>query len=224
MNSFSDALYEVYRNPEKGITEGGSAYHVRLVNNGKVCTDDLGKWMGSSVNMSQVKSVLEALNSFMISHLRAGREVHVNGLGFFKMNIQPALRWVKETDETGKTVDVRKRYVLASPEKVRSEYIEFKSISFRPESEIKRRFQGIRFVRSEVKSHSRNLTPEEVDIKLNNYFKVNNFFDRQAFQNLCGYTRTTALRIIRQLLDDKKIENIGRRNSPIYVRGENLIK
>ncbi len=45
---------------------------------------------------------------------------------------------------------------------------------------------------------------------------------RSDFQSLCGYTRSTANRRLKELREAGKLKNIGAKRASLYVAGERL--
>ena len=115
--------YEFYRNPNSQGTDK-KRYHARVVPSGRVSIDQLAKEIQheSSLTVADVKSVLVALADKMSQHLGEGRKVYLDGIGYFQVNLR-----CKE--------EVRTMHA------VRSETIEFKSVSFRADSELKASLQ-----------------------------------------------------------------------------------
>lgn len=80
--------YEFYRNPNCATTNK-KRYHARIVPNGRISTDRLAKEIQkeSSLTVADVKSVLIALADKMAEHLGDGRKVHLEGIGYFQVNL-----------------------------------------------------------------------------------------------------------------------------------------
>ena len=191
--------YEFYRNPD---AEGSKKkrYHARVVPNGRVSTTDLAKEIQKecSLTAADVKSVLIALSDKMAQHLGEGRKIHLEGIGYFQVNLH-----CKE--------EVRTTHA------VRSENVEFKSVSFRADIELKNSLKKQKILRSRNKPHSMPLTEKEIDEKLTEYFVQNPVLTRRSFQFLCLQVKSTACRILNKLVEAGKLKNVSTKANPVYM-------
>ena len=191
--------YEFYRNPD---AEGSNKkrYHARVVPNGRVSTEDLAQEIQKecSLTVSDVKSVLIALSDKMAQHLGEGRKVYLEGIGYFQVNLH-----CKE--------EVRTTHA------VRSENVEFKSVSFRADIELKNSLKKQKILRSRNKPHSMPLTEKQIDEKLTEYFAQNPILTRRSFQFLCLQVKSTACRILNRLVEAGKLKNVSTQANPVYM-------
>ena len=191
--------YEFYRNPNCATTNK-KRYHARIVPNGRVSTDRLAKEIQkeSSLTVADVKSVLIALADKMAEHLGDGRKVHLEGIGYFQVNLH-----CKE--------EVRTMHGA------RSENIEFKSVSFRADANLKKSLKKEKIQRSKNKPHSMPITEKEIDAKLTEYFAQNPILTRRDFEFLCMQVKSTACRTLRKLVEAGKLKNVSTPRNPVYV-------
>ena len=191
--------YEFYRNPDSQGTKK-KRYHARVVPAGRVSTDQLAKEIQKecSLTVADVKSVLIALADKMAEHLGEGRKVHLKDIGYFQVNLR-----CKE--------EVRTLHGA------RSENIEFKSVSFRADSNLKSSLKDQKISRSRNKPHSMPMTEKEIDEKLTEHFAENPILTRHEFQLICLQVRSTACRILRKLVEAGKLKNISTPRNPVYV-------
>ena len=191
--------YDFYRNPN---SEGNNKkrYHARVVASGQVSTEQLAKEINQecSLTPADVKAVLICLGDKLAKHLSEGRKVHLKGIGHFQVNLR--------CKEEVRTVHV-----------IRSENIEFKSVSYRADIELKKYLKQQKIRRSHTKIHSKPMTEEEIDLKLTEYFAVQTTLTRRDFQILCSQVQTTANRILRKLVEKGKLKNISTPRNPVYV-------
>ena len=82
---------------------------------------------------------------------------------------------------------------------------------------MKRSVSVVHVERSKLRNHSASLSNEKIDKLLTNYFNDKPMLTRIDFQRLCGFTSTTAARHIKRLKEEKKLQNINTRQSPVYV-------
>ena len=191
--------YEFYRNPDSQGTNK-KRYHARVVPNGRVSTDELAQEIQKecSLTVSDVKSVLIALADKMAEHLGEGRKVHLKDIGYFQVNLH-----CKE--------EVRTMHA------VRSETVEFKSVSFRADTNLKNNLKKQKIRRSKNKPHSTPMTEAQMDEKLTEHFAQNPILTRRDFQFMCQQVRSTACRILRKMVEEGKLKNISTPRNPVYV-------
>ena len=191
--------YEFYCNPDSQGTKK-KRYHARVVPTGRISTDQLAQEIQKecTLTVSDVKSVLIALADKMAEHLGEGRKVHLKDIGYFQVNLH-----CKE--------EVRTMHA------VRSETIEFKSVSFRADTNLKESLKKQKIRRSKNKPHSMPMTEQQIDKKLTEHFAQNPILTRRDFQFLCLQVKSTACRILRKLVEEGKLKNISTPRNPVYV-------
>ncbi|WP_347222743.1 HU family DNA-binding protein, partial [Bacteroides congonensis] len=170
--------------------------------NGSIGTDLLRQRIQErcSLTATDVTAVLDALSHIMGQELADGKQVHLDGIGYFR----PCL-----TSTEPVTIDTKRKATK----------VKLKSILFRADQTLKNEFGILK-----VKSLKGGLdfsqpTNEEIDRRLTKYFQTHQFMRRYDFQNLCGMARSTAMRHIRRLRDEGKLKNEGGVMQPIYVPG-----
>ena len=79
-------LYDWYENPGESDDSEEKGLHPRIFLNGKVGTDKLCRMINgrSSLSVGDVKNAFEMLAQICGEELREGREVHIEGLGYFE--------------------------------------------------------------------------------------------------------------------------------------------
>ena len=191
--------YEFYRNPNSQGTKK-KRYHARVVPAGRISTDDLAEEIQKecTLTVADVKSVLIALADKMGEHLGEGRKVYLEGIGYFQVNLR--------CKEEVRTISG-----------IRSENIEFKSVSFRADIDLKKNLKTQKIRRSRNKPHSMPMTDKEIDEKLTEHFASKAILTRHDFQFLCLQVKPTACRMLRKLVEDGKLKNISTPRNPVYV-------
>ena len=191
--------YDFYRNPDSAGTNK-KRYHARVVSGNRISTDQLAKEIHqeSTLTIADIKAVLVALGDKLANHLGQGNKVHIEGIGQFQVNLR--------CKEEVRTVHA-----------IRSENIEFKSVSYRADNGLKLHLKKQKIQRSHTKIHSLPLTEVEIDQKLTEYFSINSTLTRRSFQFLCAQVKTTAIRLLRKLVEKGKLKNIATQRNPIYV-------
>ena len=191
--------YDFYRNPN---SQGSNKkrYHPRVVSSNRISTDELAEEIQKecSLTITDVKAVLIALGDKLAKHLGEGSKVHLDGIGYFQVNLQ-----CKEE--------------VCTTRSVRSENVEFKSVSYRADNELKKHLKKQKIQRSQTKIHSVEMTEEEIDQKLTDYFKTNDTLTRSQFEVLCTQVKSTAHRILQKLVKDGKLKNVSTKQHPVYM-------
>ena len=193
-------LYDWYENPGESNDSEEKGLHPRIFLNGKVGTDKLCRMIHgrSSLSVGDVKNAFEMLAQICGEELREGREIHIEGLGYFA----PILRSTQKVTRSTKN---------------KSSKMELKTIGFRPDARLRGELRGAKVSRSKYARHSESLSAVEIDMRLKEYFADHDVMLRYDFQEVCCMTRTTANRHLRRLLEEGKLKNIGKRMQPIYV-------
>ncbi len=193
-------LYDWYENPGESDDSEEKGLHPRIFLNGKVGTDKLCRMIHgrSSLSVGDVKNAFEMLAQICGEELREGREVHIEGLGYFA----PILRSTQKVTRSTKN---------------KWSKMELKTIGFRPDARLRGELVGAKASRSKYARHSESLSEVEIDMRLKEYFADHDVMLRYDFQEVCCMTRTTANRHLRRLLEEGKLKNIGKRMQPIYV-------
>ena len=193
-------LYDWYENPGESDDSEEKGLHPRIFLNGKVGTDKLCRMIHgrSSLSVGDVKNAFEMLAQICGEELREGREVHIEGLGYFA----PILRSTQKVTRSTKN---------------KWSKMELKTIGFRPDARLRGELVGAKASRSKYARHSESLSEVEIDMRLKEYFADHDVMLRYDFQEVCCMTRTTVNRHLRRLLEEGKLRNIGKRMQPIYV-------
>ena len=100
---------------------------------------------------------------------------------------------------------------------VRSETIEFKSVSFRADSELKTSLQKQKICRARLRPHSMPLTEAEIDHKLTEHFATKPILTSREFRTLFTQVPATAYRLLKKLVEAGKLKNISTQRNPVYV-------
>ena len=191
--------YDFYRNPNSQGTNK-KRYHARVVSSNRISTNELAEEIQNecSLTIADVKAVLIALGDKLAKHLGDGSKVHLEGIGYFQVNLQ-----CKEEVRT--------------PRSIRSENVEFKSVSYRADNELKKYLRNQKIQRSQTKIHSVEMTEEEIDQKLTEYFKTHETLTRYQLQTLCSQVKSTAHRILLKLVEYGKLRNVATSHNPVYM-------
>lgn len=200
------AIYDFYKNPKQKDSTEKTRYHARVVTNRTITTDELARKIHArcTVTTADVKGVLASLSDVIVEELKSGNRVYIDGLGYLQITLS-----CPEVENTDKT---------------RAQSIHFKSVAFRPEVRLKEQLKDTHFQRAEAKAHSKEHTAEELERLLALYFQTHESINRNEFEQLTGYTRTTASRRLKTLVQAGKLQNIGLYRFPVYKPTEGNFK
>ena len=192
--------YDWYENPQESDDSEEKGLHPRIFLNGKVSTEKLCRMIHgrSSLSVGDVKNAFEMLAQICSEELREGREVHIEGLGYFAPILKSTQKVTRSTPN-------------------KSMKAEMKTIGFRPDARLRGELVGIKASRCKYARHSESLSEVEIDMRLKEYFADHDVMLRYDFQEVCSMTRTTANRHLRRLQQEGKLRNIGKRMQPVYV-------
>ena len=192
-------LFDFYESPPQEGDGDKKRYHARPMFSGTVSTEMLAAIIHdrSSLSVGDILSTITNLGLVLSEQLQEGRRVCIEGIGYFHVSLScPKIRTKKD---------------------MRADKVHVKSVVFRAHKHLKSDMAKVKAERSDYRRHSAQLTNEEIDIRLVEYFKENQVLTRRDFQRLCQMTQETALRHIRRLLTEGKLKNIGISRQPIYV-------
>lgn len=190
--------YDFYPTPSPINKEGETKLHARAITNGTISTDGLAELISSATSLSpaDLKAALVALADTMTSELKNGRRVHLEGLGYFNLTL---------TCEP-----------ISSPKEIRAESVSVKNIVFRPEANWRKSFRAFHPERVRVKNHSRQRTDDEITRRLTAHFASQPVITCREFCSLGGFTLSTGLRRIKQLIAEGKLRKHGYGNGSNY--------
>lgn len=178
--------YDLYRSPSISDKDPGKM-HARVVSRHTTDTNTIIKQIeyASSLTEADVISALNALTQVMKHELENGNRVHLDGLGYFYLTLSCP------------PVD--------SPKEIRAESVKVKTLAFRPEVKLKKHLKGAKLQRVTIKNHSASISESDIDQILVDYFKENTYLTRRKFQELCGFTDSTAARRLKMLVKNERL-------------------
>ena len=194
-------LFDWYENPKPSDKEQGEkTLHPRLKYNGSIGTDVLSRRIQERCSLTEtdVTAVLDALSHIMGQELANGRQVHLDGIGYF----YPTLTATEE---------------IAADTPRRNTKVKLKGIQFRSDQKLKNSVGHIKIKQMKRIIHSPKLSETDIDSRLRKYFTDHQIMQRSDFQDITGMVRSTAMIHIRRLRTKGKLLNIGIPSQPIYV-------
>lgn len=192
--------FDWYENPVSPDKPEEKRFHPRIIANGQIDTKDLRSRIQSrcTLNEVDVTAVLDALSQVMGEELCEGRQVHLDGIGYF----YPTLTATEE---------------IAADTPRRNTKVKLKGIQFRSDQKLKNSVSHIKIKQMKRIIHSPKLSETDIDSRLRKYFTDHQIMQRSDFQDITGMVRSTAMIHIRRLRTKGKLLNIGIPSQPIYV-------
>lgn len=194
-------LFEWYENPvAPNQPQEETKLHARITLNGKTGTDRLRRKIQERCSLTEtdVSAVLDALSHAMGEELAEGRQVHLDGIGYF----HPTLTCTEEIKEDTKRKNTKVR---------------LKGIKFRADQELRSEIGNVKLKNIKHNGHSNKLSGEEIDSRLTIYFSQHHMMTRSDFQRVCGMMKSTIMGHIRRLCGEGKLKNIRLQNQLIYA-------
>ena len=192
--------FDWYENPVSPDKPEEKRFHPRIIANGQIDTKDLRSRIQSrcTLNEVDVTAVLDALSQVMGEELCEGRQVHLDGIGYF----YPTLTATEE---------------ISADTPRRNTKVKLKGIQFRSDQKLKNSVGHIKIKQMKRIIHSPKLSETDIDSRLRKYFPDHQIMQRSDFQDITGMVRSTAMIHIRRLRTKGKLLNIGIPSQPIYV-------
>ena len=192
--------FDWYENPVSPDKPEEKRFHPRIIANGQIDTKDLRSRIQSrcTLNEVDVTAVLDALSQVMGEELCEGRQVHLDGIGYF----YPTLTATEE---------------ISADTPRRNTKVKLKAIQFRSDQKLKNSVGHIKIKQMKRIIHSPKLSETDIDSRLRKYFTDHQIMQRSDFQDITGMVRSTAMIHIRRLRTEGKLLNIGIPSQPIYV-------
>ena len=192
--------FEWYENPVPPNQPDEKKLHARIPSHGQIGTDYLRRKIQDRCSLNETEGPAEraALSHVLGQELSDGRQVHLDGIGYF----HPTLKCIE-----GVTAETKRKNT-----KVR-----LKGIKFRADQALKNEVGAVKLKNIRHNGHSRKLSDVEIDMRLRAYFTEHQLMTRADFQQICGFMKSKAMEHIRRLRAEGKIRNIGIPTQPVYV-------
>ena len=192
-------LFDFYESPPQEGEGNKLNVHARPVLTKTTSTERLAARIEErcSLTRTDIIAALDSLGRIMGEQLSDGERVYLNGIGYFSVSL--------ECDEIRTRKDMR------------ADRVHVKSIQFRADMDLKSRVLGAKMKRAAYKSHSARLSDEEVDRRVDAFFKDHPVMARRDLQRICQVKDGVAYKHIHRLLEAGKIKNIGINRQPVYI-------
>ena len=191
------ALYDLFRTPQPKDKKK-VRYHARSVVTGKVDTQDLVRIIAqrSAFKEGVITGVLVSLEDVLSELLADGKSVQLDGVGAFRIS--------------AKSPSVRDRH------EIRSESIEFKGVVYKADKKLLRTLSATKFLRTKDSHCSEDISDIEIDGILTEFFKDHDFITTKELEQLCGLSNATALRRLKDRVNEGKLTHPGHLRAPFY--------
>ena len=168
--------FDWYENPVSPDKPEEKRFHPRIIANGQIDTKDLRSRIQSrcTLNEVDVTAVLDALSQVMGEELCEGRQVHLDGIGYF----YPTLTATEE---------------IAADTPRRNTKVKLKGIQFRSDQKLKNSVGHIKIKQMKRIIHSPKLSETDIDSRLRKYFTDHQIMQRSDFQDITGMVRSTEI-------------------------------
>ena len=191
------ALYDLFRTPQPK-DEKKVRYHARSVVTGKMSTQHLVRAIAqrSAFKESVVTGVLLALEDVLSESLAEGKSVQLDGVGAFRIS--------------AKSPSVRDR------REIRAESIEFKGVVYKADKKLLKKLSTTKFLRTKYSHCSVDISDIEIDGILTEHFKEHDYITTKELEQLCGLSNATALRRLKERVNEGKLAHPGHLRAPFY--------
>ncbi len=190
--------YDFYKST--GVFEGEEQWHVRAVKNGTVSTNAMIKRItsGSTLTEADLRASLSALTSEILTNLSEGKNVCVDGLGWFS----PSIGGKVEKDKNGKLC-LKKA--------------EVRTVNFRPGQEFIGTLRNVGFTSSDhLGRRSSSIDESCIPEILSEISAEDGCFTSADFRSKLHLTLPTAARLLKKLREQGVIKKVGSTTSGIY--------
>ena len=150
-----------------------------------------------SITKTDVVAVLDALGREVSEALLDGRTVQMDEIGSFSLKL--GLKEPKYLDD-----------------RVTSQNVAIKGISFRACKELKEALRGAEIV-SGGHAVRTLLTRDIVERRLRTFFEDKDYIFRSQMEQLCECSKYMALKYLEELVDEGQLRALGRKNSRFYA-------
>lgn len=192
------AKYDFFPTPQPKDKPQKERYHARLVVDKTYTNKDIAEEISkrSTIRRAEVMAVFDEMADFFRQKLSEGHAVKLDGVGTFRIRAKsPAVRSKKE---------------------VRAESIKFGGVVFRAEKNLMKRLGTTKFQKVANSRTSADISNIEIDGRLMEYFKDHTYITTKEMQTLCGLSKHTALRRLKDRVTAGTLTHPGPLRSALY--------
>ena len=183
--------YDFYKT--HGALADKSPYHVRTVDHDTVDTETLIKRIqqGTTLTIPDLKGAISALSQEITHHLKEGRKVYLEGLGYFSLSIDGEV-----------VTDKNDKLHLKNPR--------VRTVKFLPEEQMMKQMGELSFSCQGHKGrHSQPQSETSIAEAIQQLLAEKPVFTARDFFKAANVTSATGYRILKKWVAERKIQNIG---------------
>ena len=192
------AKYALYENPNPKGDGKKQPLHARIVPRGTIHTQEIAEEIADSCGYSTAttKGMLDALAKVISKNLRYGYTVELDDLGSF-------------------SISLKSRPVMDKKE-IRSWSVNFGNVHFKGSKKLKNRLKSIDLER-DSDACATSYSPEQRKGRMLIASEEKEFFTAAQYMRLNGCNRSTAVRDLKELIEEEKKKKLGYGKAVLYV-------
>lgn len=190
--------YDFFLTPQPKDKQQKVRYHARTVVDRTLANKDIATEISKrcTIRKAEAMAVMDEMSEIFLQKLAEGHAIKLEGIGTFRISAKsPAVR---------------------SKNEVRAESIKFGGVVFRPERKLIRLLSGTKFKKVTYSKTSVDISNIELDGILTEYFKDHTYITTKELQYLCGLSNHTALRRLKERVNEGRMTHPGHRFSAFY--------
>ena len=122
----------------------------------------------------------------------------------------------KAVDEIGSFRISAQSPSVRTTKEIRAENVKFKGIVFTPEKSLLRKLRATKFEKVSYSNRSADISEIEIDGKLTEFFRYNEYITTAQMRSLCGLSYSTALRRLQTRVKEGRLTHPGHLRAPFY--------
>lgn len=195
--------YDFYENPNSKSDNSKSKYHIRICRRQKISTKSMANRLSkyTTLTPADIYATITALQDAISGELGEGNIVVLDGICQFEITLGTE-NGVVDGLENGRNVVLKSVNIRPLPE-----FVDMVKEALKP------RVKSSGF-------HSDRISDAEIENGLADYLKENESITRSVVEQKFHINRTRAARILKRLVQEGKLKNIGFSNHPKYVAVE----
>ena len=190
--------YDFFLTPQPKEKQQKVRYHARVVVDRTLSNKDIATEISKrcTINKAEAMAVMDEMQEIFRQKLAEGHAIKLEGIGTFRISAKsPSVRSKKE---------------------VRAESIKFGGVVFRAEKKLLRQLSGTKFQKVMYSQTSLEVSDIELDGILTEHFKDHTYITTKELQYMSGLSNHTALRRLKQRVEEGRMTHPGHRHSAFY--------
>ena len=190
--------YDFFLTPQPKEKQQKVRYHARTVVESTWTNKDIATEISKrcTINKAEAMAVMDEMAEIFLQKLGEGHAIKLEGIGTFRISAKsPSVRAKNE---------------------VRAESIKFGGVVFRAEKKLLRRLGNTKFQKVMYSQTSLEVSDIELDGLLTMHFKDHPYITTKELQLLSGLSNHTALRRLKQRVQEGRMTHPGHRYSAFY--------